>query len=327
MYKPLTSVQLKTGEPLEIGVVLTPEPSYQSRVVPFLGHKPGNFQWHFECAFEPGRIEDLETRFYLGLLDGEPICNIMTVEYDGIGILGHVFTSPAHRRKGACRLVMTEQMADFKLRNGRYMTLGTGFDSHPYWIYHSFGFRSIIPDSGFMRYRADDAFETNYFIPDDVSIVTPTWKDWPVMNVLCAQPGAPYIRNIAFELFGQKNFEGGYLTFLRGVEEDPRRNARLLKSATGAIVGYAMIQPDRRWAEQTLLLDLHLHSDYTSHAHTLLQSLPLPEDVKIHSFTETETDWKIATLLEEGFEHEATLRNQLEYNGTLIDIEIYDRGV
>ena len=326
MYTPLKSTRLTTGEPLEIGVVLTPEASFRSRVVPFLGHKPGNFQWHFECAFEPGRIADLETRFYLGLLDETPICNIMTVEYDGIGILGHVYTRPEQRRKSACRLVMTEQMTDFGMRNGRYLTLGTWFQSHPYWIYHDFGFRSISPDSGFMYYQASDTFETDYFNSAEVKIVKPTWKDWPTMNVLCAQGGAPYLRSIAFELFGQKNFEGGFLTFLKGFEEDPNRDARILKSTTGAIVGYVMIQPDRRWTEQTLLLDLYLHPEYTSHAPALLQSLPLPENRKIQSFTENDTDWKTGALLGEGFEHEATFQNQFEYEGRPVDVEIYDRG-
>ncbi|MEE2710264.1 MAG: hypothetical protein VYA69_11775 [Gemmatimonadota bacterium] len=326
MFTPLKSTRLATGEPFEIGVVLTPEATFRSRVVPFLGHKPGNFQWHFECAFEPGRISDLETRFYLGLLDETPICNIMTVEYDGIGILGHVYTRPEHRRKGACRLVMTEQMADFGRRNGRYLTLGTWFQSHPYWIYHGFGFRSISSDSGFMCYRASDTFETEYFVSADVNIVKPTWKDWPTMNVLCTHRGPPYLRNVAFELYGQKNFEGGFLTFLKGIEENPIRDARILRSATGAIVGYAMIQPDRRWAEQTLLLDLYLHPQHTSHAFALLQSLPLPENIKIQSFTENDTDWKIAALLAEGFEHEATFQNQFEYEGRPVDVEIYGRG-
>ena len=247
-------------------------------------------------------------------------------EYDGIGILGHVYTRPEQRRKSACRLVMTEQMTDFGMRNGRYLTLGTWFQSHPYWIYHDFGFRSISPDSGFMCYQASDTFETDYFNSAEVKIVKPTWKDWPTMNVLCAQGGAPYLRSIAFELFGQKNFEGGFLTFLKGIEEDPNRDARILKSTTGAIVGYVMIQPDRRWTEQTLLLDLYLHPKHTSHAPALLQSLPLPENRKIQSFTENDTDWKTGALLGEGFELEATFQNQFEYEGRPVDVEIYDRG-
>lgn len=117
MYTPFASKPLKTGEPLEIGVVMPPDETYEPLIRPFLGHKPRNFQWHITCAFEPGGIRDLETRFYIGLVDQKPVCNIMTVEYNGIGILGHVFTTVEHRRKGACRLVMAEQMTDFHRRH------------------------------------------------------------------------------------------------------------------------------------------------------------------------------------------------------------------
>lgn len=119
MYTPLAVKPLKTGEPLEIGVVLAPDETCAPLVKPLLGHKPGRFRWHIDCSFEPGRIQGLEPRYYLGLLDHRPICNIMTAEYEGMGILGHVFTVPEHRRKGACNLVMAEQMQDFRQRGGR----------------------------------------------------------------------------------------------------------------------------------------------------------------------------------------------------------------
>ncbi|MBT5874844.1 MAG: hypothetical protein HOH43_15615 [Candidatus Latescibacteria bacterium] len=323
MYSSLASARLTTGETIDISVVLAPDHQWQSQIIPFLGHKPGNFQWHLEMAFQNEKIPILETRFYLAVLQGQPICNIMTVEYAGIGILGHVYTLPAHRRKGVCRALMGEQMSDFTRRGGRYMTLGTGFDTHPYRIYESFGFRSVITDSGFMKFRTDDAFEAQFFGIEAVSIVKPDWRHWPIINVLCAERGGAFIRNVACELFGPSNFEGGYLTFLRGTIEDTRRDARLLVSATGAIVGYATVQPDRRWADQSMLVDLHLQANFTSKAHNLLRSLPLPTGSKILCWTESDTDWKIAALMEEGFQHEATLRNQVARDGRTVNAEVY----
>jgi GNAT superfamily N-acetyltransferase len=305
--------------------VLAPDAAFAPLVRPLLGHKPSNFRWHIDAAFEPGRIRDLETRFYLGLLDGRPICNIMTVEYRGVGILGHVYTLPAHRRKGACQRVMAEQMADFTRRGGRYMTLGTGYDTPPYWIYHRFGFRSIAPDSGFMKYATQDGFEAAFFAPGGVDIAAPDWKDWPALNVLCAQTDLPFLRSVAYELYGPSNFEGGYLTLMQRMTGRPDVHARLLKTERGAVAGYATLQPDARWHNDTLLLDLAVHPAFIPHAHALLRSLPLPEDRKIQAYAEEEDAWKIAALLEEGFEHEATFRGQMAYEGQMIDVEVYER--
>lgn len=323
MFNSLASARLSTGETIDIGVVLAPDHQWQSQVIPFLGHKPGNFQWHLEMAFTNEKIPNLETRFYLALLEGEPVCNIMTVEYAGMGILGHVYTLPLHRRKGVCRSVMAEQMSDFARRGGRYMTLGTGYDTHPYRIYESFGFRSVISESGFMKFSSEDAFEKHFFEVGPVSVVKPAWRHWPIINVLCAEREGAFIRNVACDLLGPSNFEGGYLTLLRGTIEDPHKDARLLVSAAGAVVGYATVQPDRRWADQSMLLDLHLQTNFTSKAHNLLRSLPLPTGAKILCWTESDIDWKIAALMEEGFQLEATLRNQVAREGHLVNADVY----
>ena len=89
-----------------------------------------------------------KTRFYLGVIEGEAVGNIMTVEHGGIGILGHVYTLPEQRRKGIASRIMAAQMKDFQERGGRTLTLGTGFDSPAYWIYQGYGFRSIVEGSG-----------------------------------------------------------------------------------------------------------------------------------------------------------------------------------
>ena len=154
MYTPIADKILRTGESLEIGVVLAPDDHHAPLVRPILAHKSSNEQWHLDMVFA-GRVGPLETRFYLGRLNDRSVCNIMVSEHDGIGILSHVYTVPEHRRKGIARLVMTEQMADFKARSGRYLTLSTGFDTHPYYLYQGFGFRSVVPESGHMKYMGN----------------------------------------------------------------------------------------------------------------------------------------------------------------------------
>ena len=82
--------------------VTAPDAPHAEEIKQFLGHKPGNYKWHIErCVAEV--LDALETRFYVGKLNGAVITNIMTVEYEGVGILGHVFTLPKQRRKGAAK--------------------------------------------------------------------------------------------------------------------------------------------------------------------------------------------------------------------------------
>ena len=142
MYKRFTTVQLKSGETMEIGVAVAPEPAMKEKMADLLRHKGGVWNWHVEKNMTE-RLDDLETRFHVGIIGGNPVSNVMTLEYKGVGILGHVFTRPEHRRKGACHAILTELMKDFRSRGGRLLHLGTGFDSPPYWIYHSFGFRGL----------------------------------------------------------------------------------------------------------------------------------------------------------------------------------------
>ncbi len=117
MYTKLAEEALKSGETLEVGVVLAPDEAHGEQVRPFLGHKQMPYKWHIEKSVHE-RLDDLETRYYVGKLKGAIVCNIMTVESHRTGILGHVYTLPDHRRKGACDAVMRHQMADFRRRGG-----------------------------------------------------------------------------------------------------------------------------------------------------------------------------------------------------------------
>ncbi len=119
---------LKTGEQLTIECVLPPETSREAQIRPFLAHKPPHYREHIETALAGG-CDDLETRFYVGLLQDEIVGNIMTVEANGIGILGHVHTRDTQRRKGICDAIMWHQMEDFRRRNGQVLLLGTGYQS------------------------------------------------------------------------------------------------------------------------------------------------------------------------------------------------------
>ena len=324
MYTPIAASTLSSGELLETGVVLAPDDDYAPLVRPILAHKSSNEQWHLDEVFA-GRVGPLETRFYLGRLDECPVCNIMVSEHDGIGVVSHVYTRPEHRRKGIARRVMTEQMADFRDRGGRYLTLSTGYDTHPYYLYHSFGFRSVVPESGHMKYMETAAFETEHFRGDGALVVPGNWRNWPALNVFCAQGGPPFVRNAGLGHIGPRMFEGAYLGLMKLAREDADYQVRLLVTDRGAVTGYATLVPDIRWRGETFLLDMTAHPAFTLYLKPLLNSFDLPVERKVHCHVELGDTVKGAALRDVGFVREATLRKQFKMPGQAMDVELYAR--
>jgi hypothetical protein len=302
-----------------VGVVLAPDEAHAEQVKPFLGHKQMPYKWHIEkSVLEP--LETLETRYYIGKVNGQIISNIMTVESHGAGILGHVYTLPDQRRKGACDAVMQAQMEDFRRRGGGLLFLGTGFERPPYWIYHKHGFRSVYPGTGHMRYASAEDFEATYFAPGASTVTEVRWSHWPRVNALCSTAGPETVRGMAWGLTGQASFEGGFLNFLRALEsEDGRTRARLLESERGAVVGFASVAPDGRWRGEVCLLDCFAHASYSSELGRLLSALPLPSG-KIQAYADERSTAKLAALREAGFEQEARLEKQVSWQGQKMDV-------
>lgn len=274
MVRPLGEVRLKSGEKVHRLVVEAPDEEWAPVVRGLLAHKGWHYRWHIERALQ-GPLEGLETRFYLGLLGFEAVTNIMVVEARGVGIVGHVYTRPEHRRKGIATAVMEAQMEDFRQRGGRALTLGTGYDTPPYWIYHSFGFRSVAEGSGTMwcftrPQERERLWQAPVRGPSEIR-----WEHWPLLNLLCVQPEGDFLRHQARSLWGQRNFEGGFLAYkhqlaLGSVE------GRVLENEEGLVVGWASVEGDPLWREVAALLDLFLHPVAWPHAETLLAALPLP---------------------------------------------------
>ena len=309
---------------MEIGVVLTPDEEYTDQMMDVLIHKGDPWLSHVEGALK-GEITGIETRFYIGQVDGQVIANIMTVEYNRTGIFGHVYTRPEHRRKRACTQIMGYQMEDFRNRGGGLLLLGTGYDSPAYWIYHSHGFKSFSEGSGFMRYATEPDFETHHFCPGEVHVVDVEWKHWPLMSTLTSVAGIEVLRSVAFQLYGIGNFEGGFLHFIRDWLEGSRRKVKLLESDSGAIVGCATTQPNGVWREKTYLLDLFVHSNFLAKYEVLLNALEMPSG-KIQCYVDaTSPGEKIAALQQAGFKREALLKSQFEWNGDWFDVFVYSK--
>ncbi len=324
MYQQLAEVTLKSREQMEVGVICAPDEAFVGQIEPFLGHKGGYWNWHIErCMQEP--LDELETRFYIGQIDGQIISNIMTVEHRGVGILGHVFTSPDHRRKGACKGLMLHQMEDFRRRGGRALYLGTGYDSHAYHIYASFGFQSVMSHSGFMRYWVEPDFEGHYFQQAEVHVKPVEWHDWGKITALTGIVGYDYLRSIAFGIYGPTNFEGGFLGLKRTLgDSDHYLAAHLLETDTGAIVGFLTLVREERWQPESYLMDIFVHTDFWGKASTLLDAVEWPSG-KVQCYADATSLDKIEHLSEYGFMREAVLQKQICRGTTWMDVQILQR--
>ena len=325
MYDKLGEVTLKTGEEMEIGVITAPDELHAEEVKQFLGHKPGNYKWHIErCVTEV--LDALETRFYVGKLNGDMITNIMTVEFEGVGILGHVFTLPEQRRKGACKGVMGYQMEDFRQRTGRALYLGTGYNSHPYYIYHSFGFESVFPESGFMKYHVNSDFEERYFAPTSAEPKSIEWHDWPKVTALSGIVGWDTLRSLKWGVYGPTNLEGGFLSFKHALEtEDVYNDAKLLISSGGAIVGWATVSRDARWQPVTAVLDLFFHPNFADDIPAFLSAVEFP-DAKVQCYVDSSAKKKAEILEVAGFTCEGRFLDQFTYSGQSYDVLVFGRG-
>lgn len=326
MYDTLGNTVLKSGEHMEVGMINAPDEPHAEEIKQFLGHKPGNFKWHIDrCVVES--LDELETRFYVGKVDGKIITNIMTVEHEGIGILGHVFTLPEQRRKGACKGVMAYQMEHFHQRKGRALYLGTGYDSHPYHIYQSFGFESVIPKLGFMQYHVKDDFEESYFGTTSAEPKSVEWHDWPKLTALSGLVQGDILRSLIWNLYGPSNLEGPFLTFKNVLETDEiYDDAKLLVSKNGTIVGWATVHRDNRWRQSIALLDLFFHPNFVESVPNLLSAVNFPE-LKVQCYIDSTAKKKAEILEAAGFVCEGRFKNHFSYRDKKYDILVYNREV
>lgn len=300
------------------------EDAYAWRILPFLGHKGQPWQYQMEEYFA-GRADALKSYFYLGEVGDEIICNIMTVEHEGYGILGHVFTTPEHRRKGAASLIMAEQMADFRQRGGRALYLGTGYDTPPYHIYEGFGFRSVTPGSGTMEYFAGDAVLDQYFAPAATHVEDAAWRHWPLLNVLMLHPAGEAIRNVALGWYGSQSVEGPYCGLrMRQDEKHETIQTKVLVTEQNSVVGFATLIPDGRWKDSVALLDIHVHQNFHDCIAKLVESIVFPEK-KVQAFIEKGAQHKRAALQSVGFTEEACLKKQIKIDGMWHDVVLISR--
>lgn len=327
MVDTLGSVELKSGEQMEIVRVVPPEPEWRDRILPFLGHKGEPWQWQMDIAFSEGMPGALQY-YYEGLVDGTIVGNIMTIESmdPPIGILGHVFTPPEQRRKGICSRLMEAVTDDFRARNGRALFLHTGYDSPPYHIYEEWGFVGYR-DTGTMAWVLEDDFAAKQFAPRPVMVRETHWGDWATLEALAEVEEGWHIRSVYLNQHGFGGFEGQYLNVRRGLVEGRISDFRLLSAEDGAVVGYALLAPWRAFPGAPLVLDTFVHPNFIEQAPALVQAVDLPGDQRVLAISDSASEGRAEALRSAGFSEEATITRALTSDaGDHLDLIVFARG-
>jgi hypothetical protein len=322
MYERLGESTLKSGEQMEIGVITAPDTDWRDRIVPFLGHKQEPYATHIRRSND-GPLDTLQTHYYVGHLAGEVISEVMIVGARGAGILGHVYTRPEHRRKGAYQAVMAAQMADMPHRGFRLLSLGIGFDSAPYWIYHSYGFRGIGAGRGEMVWSDRPESEAELFRQGAASVRPVQWDDWGYFGWLGLLPLSPeeeLPRSGVMGLWSRGIAEGPFVRLMIQTEEKPGFLVRVLQSEHGATVGWAVLAPPGylrspggsgdvpipQQVADAWTLDLHVQPGFAGCLPALAKSIAWPDAPVATPLTEP-AGAKAVALQKTGFRRAAAL--------------------
>lgn len=327
MVDALGHVELKSGEGMEIVRVTAPDAEWKERILPFLSHKGQPWQWQMETSFNEG-LAGATQYFYLGVLDDEIVGNIMTTESmdPPIGILGHVYTPPEHRRKGICTHLMRALTEDFRDRDGRAMFLHTGYDSAPYHIYASWGFEGYR-DTGTMRWVREPDFWANQFAPRPVEPSETHWGDWAGLEALSEVDEGWFVRSVYLAQHGFGGFEGQYIRVRRGLAEGRIDDFKVLRADDGAVMGYALLGRWKAFPGAPLVLDSFVHPNFVGDAVALMQSMDLPGNERVLALSEVGAVGRAQALNAVGFTEGATLAGAVTDDaGNTLDLMVFATG-
>lgn len=326
MLEPLGTVTLKSGERVSAAVVRGPDATWQDRITSFLAHKGDPWNWQNSELLT--RDVGVESWFYLLHREGQPFAHQMTVERDGVGIFGHVWTNPADRGQGAAGALMGLQMAHFRGRRGRALYLGTRFDSPAYQIYRKHGFVGIEPGSGYMTWTDGPlaTFETDYFAPGPTVIEPVDWPHWPTAPALFISAVPGIMRCTPLKLAGRKSTEGSLLPAIHDRQSSNAvSSVFVLRKANGAVVGLAAWAVDE-FSPDLICADVFCHPTHWTQAGALFrQTLASAPARRCVAYADSTCPAKVAALTTEGFRLSATWPQRLTHASGTADLLMLTR--
>ena len=198
--------------------------------------------------------------------DGDPFANIMTIEYRGVGLLGHVYTRPEDRRQGAAMQLMACLMEHFRQRGGQALcSWARATTRRPITFIGSMALLGSSQKAVIWTTTAPR--RTNsiraYFAAGSTAIEPVGWLHWPVSIPLFLGAFPGVVRGAGLGVWGRRSTEGPLLPLLqdgleRGESGLPPRALALVQQETRAVVGWAMWSDHPLWPD-ACLVDLYCH--------------------------------------------------------------------
>ncbi len=269
MTRPLTKVDLRNGELLEIEVIECPDTDQAEELSLFYAHKEEHWLWQIERALR-SPMDTLETRFYTGRTNRDLAGAVCTYEHHGVGIFSHVYTEPRWRGLGIASKIVKALLDDFKVRGGAFLTLGTDPGSQSYRIYERAGFRPVTETSGTMVWESHSGIFEKYFSPQACRAESIAWHHWPLLCAAMAkEAGGIYAKS--WYTHPWVWFENDFLLMMQQVDRGEAR-ASVLEGEQGSALGYGLLL--RRWPrDENWQLTLYAYPQFQDQLPLLLAHL------------------------------------------------------
>jgi GNAT superfamily N-acetyltransferase len=329
MYSPLGKVTLRSGEVVEAGVVIAPDSDWRERLQALLSHKEAIWKWQIETLLR--EHVGAKAYFYILHREGVPFSHVLTIESNGVGIVGHVWTKPEDRGQGGASHLFKHLMEHFRSRGGASLYLTTGFESTAYRIYERHGFQSVEPHSGIMAYYAETQmeFENGFFASNEASVAALDWPHYPLTTPLFVSGFPGVIRNAALGLLGRCITEAGLLPPLQEthLRPDVMPRAVVLGLPNGAVTGLAAWRRDELWPD-TCIADVYCHPRFWNRASELLAKLEFPVAERLIAYCDVGFAEKRDALEHAGFRQCAVLPEWLQQNAvgsTRFDVAVLEK--
>jgi GNAT superfamily N-acetyltransferase len=304
MMKVLSSEILSDGRRIEVLRIQEPDEVFRDKLVSLLGHKGEPWVWQMQEGLS-GRTGGLENIYYAGRFEDRLIGNITIWRNVDIGCLAHVFTVPEMRKLGVARILLGAALDDFKGAGGRALVLTTGFESMPWRLYASFGFKGSRPEDsygGMVKFFADTNWG-NLFRGPAQKVSRAEWRHFIGTQFLTGSPGPEVVRSLVFPVLGAEFVEGQYISFMRRRQHGEPVEARVLEGPGACVLGCALVGPHPHWGSlaRRKALDVFCHPLGREKAGELVKAAMDGSTGPLECHVDGEGGWKVDLLKKMGF--------------------------
>jgi len=339
MISSLGQVALKSGEELAITMVEPPQPDYATRLCHFLEHKrPSSFRG-IKQRLDGHYVEHCVDRYFVGEIAGEIVGQVwygLPRHGTGVGNFGHVYTEPAHRRKGIATELVRATVADFGQQTDAVCLLcSAGPD--PAKVYRRFGFEFVSAGAhrgpmALLNKRVARSFanlDEQYFAPGLAVRVRQghIGDRHDCDKMLAFSRGMSELRQRWHTAFVAHEVP----TFIDAIfaAEDGRGIATVMHNSDGCILGDAFVLSTGSPFEAGFkVMDFVIHPNYLAHAAffaretiRLASAAGIPE---MHAFVAACDEEKLAALLAAGGEEVHRFARKFSVRGECHDIVVLE---